>query len=148
MNLKNDQKENLMRSITRKAQKIIKEQTGFKVTLMVCKSVSSTRTPNAMLSVIASALKMNPDSFEQKQRTKSISELRFLAAIFLRKHFPTLTLKQIGILFGGKDHSSILYSLERGKNLLLVNDLQFSKKYSIVVRAVNIWLKNEDTYLN
>ena len=83
---------------------------------------------------------MSPACYKAQSRTRNISELRFVATIFLRKHFPAVTLKQIGELFGGKDHSSVIYCYARAKVLLAIKDPSFTKKYVMALKSVNQWL--------
>ena len=135
------QQTSLVRHITRAAQQQIKQQTGMRVTLVLCAPGKPGKTPEEMLLVIAGALKMSPDCYGLKDRSRNVSELRFIAALFLRKHFPALTLQQIGVLFGGRDHSSVLYCLARAKVLLAIKDLMFCKKYATALKSGNQWLQ-------
>lgn len=100
-------------------------------------------TPQKMLKVIAISLGMSPDTFRVKSRMRDISEMRFLGAIFLRRHFPMITLQQIASLFGGQDHTSILNGIARAHSLIYVGDLRFITKYKTVLNSVNLWLRRE-----
>ena len=97
-----------------------------------------------MLHIIAVALGMNPDSYRMKTKVRHIVELRFVAAILLRRNFPTMTLHQIATLFGGQDHSSIISGLARANDLIYTGDPRFLKKYNTALKAVDLWLKKEE----
>jgi len=100
-------------------------------------------TPARMLHVIALALNMSPECYKMKTRVRNIVELRFIASILLRQHFPALTLQQIASYFGGQDHTSVINAISRAHNLLYVRDEQFIKKYNTVLKSINSWLKKD-----
>ncbi len=131
------------RRITRLAQRQIKDKTGLKVDLLLSTAGKLSKSPDAMLCTIANSLSMSGLCYQLKDKSRDLTELRFLGAHFLRKHFPGITLKQICVLFGGRDHTSILYSLTRATALLTGKDPQFSKKYNIVQKSINEWLLSE-----
>jgi chromosomal replication initiation ATPase DnaA len=135
---------NTARHIARLAQQQIKTQTGMRVTLLVCPSEYTNKTPERMLTVLATALDMSPACYRMKTRLRNISELRHIAALLLRTNFPGITLQQIATLFGGQDHTSILYGLTRANNLIYTEDPRFIKKYNIALKTVNQWLKRGD----
>jgi chromosomal replication initiation ATPase DnaA len=94
-----------------------------------------------MMEVIALALNLSPNCYKMKTRARHIAELRFICALFLRMHFPYITLQQIATLFGGLDHSSIISGLARANNLIYTGDLRFIKKYNTALKSVNLWLR-------
>ena len=131
------------RHIARSAQQQIKDQTGMLVTMVLYPSDNTLKTPERMLHIIAAAFNMKPNIFKQKTRVRDIVELRFIAAMFLRSNFPTITLQQIAMLFGGQDHTSIISGLTRANNLIYSEDARFLAKYNIALKAVNRWLRND-----
>ena len=118
------------RHIARSAQQQIKMKTGMRVNMVLYSPEADAQTPEEMLRVIAKALGMSPDSYKLKNRERYIVELRFIAALLLRRNFPKMTLHQIGTLFGGQDHTSI------------IGDPRFVTKYNTALQSVNLWLKN------
>ena len=131
------------RHIARSAQQRIKDKTGMLVTMVLYPSDNTLKTPERMLHIIAASLGMNPNCFQLKTRTRDIVELRFIAALCLRSNFPTITLHQIAVLFGGQDHSSIISGLARAHNLIYTEDERFLEKDQSALKAVNLWLRNE-----
>jgi len=95
-----------------------------------------------MLHIITAALNMRPDIYSMKTRKREVAELRFLTSLLLRKFYPRVTLKQIAILYGGQDHTSIMNGIDRATNLLETYDLDFTKKYNTALNAVLSWLKD------
>lgn len=132
---------NAARHIARSAQRQIKDKTGMRVTILLCPRESAQNTPEAMLGIIAPALGLKTECFRLRSRTRDIVELRFLAAMFLRRHFPHITLHQIAELYGGHDHTSIISGLARANNLIYTGDTRFINKYNTVEKAVDLWLK-------
>lgn len=78
------------RHIARSAQRKIKSKTGMRIAIMLCPNENNYNTPEAMLEVIATALGMSPKCYRMKTRTRDVVEMRFIAALLLRMHFPGL----------------------------------------------------------
>lgn len=131
------------RHIARTAQQQIKDKTGMDVTMLLYPSQNTMKTPERMLHIIAAALNENPHNYKLRTRVRNVVELRFIAAMFLRSNFPTITLQQIASLFGGQDHTSIISGLARAYDLIYIGDERFVKKYKAALAAVNSWLCNE-----
>jgi len=132
-----------VRHIARVAQQEIREKTGLHMHLMLpIQNIG--KSPERMLHVIALALDMNPQCYKMKTRVRNIAEMRFIAAIFLRQNYPTLTLQQIAKLFGLQDHTSIMSGLARAYNLIETGDTRFIKKYNAALKSVNSWLKGKE----
>lgn len=134
---------NTVRQIARNARQTIRNKTGMKVDVMVLHPENEMKKPEKMLQVIATALGMTPESYRVKSRARDLCELRFLGAMFLRTHFPRVTLYQIAGMFGGQDHTSVINGLARAHNLIYTGDLTFVRKYEQSLQAVNLWLKSE-----
>lgn len=130
--------------IIRIAERQIKTKTGMAVTLVLCPSENTRKAPEQMLRVIANALNTNAQYFQQKGRKREIVELRFLTALLLRRYYPNITLKQIALLFGGQDHTSVMNGLTRATELLEINDPLFTSRYDIAIGAVSSWLKEAE----
>jgi len=60
-------------------------------------------------SAISSAFKINLDSLVGKGRTKEVAEARMVAMYLTRAH-TDLSLKTIGLYFGGRDHSTVVHA--------------------------------------
>lgn len=131
------------RTITRTAEISIKKQTGLSLNLLACSNYHLARTPEKMMTIIAACLGMDESAFTLRSRERNVVELRFLTAYFLRSYFPTITLHQVSVLFGGQDHTSIMNGLARTNMLLQANDMRFMAKYEIVLKSVNLWLRKD-----
>jgi len=52
---------------------------------------------------------INLDSLVGKSRTKEVAEAR-MVAMYLAREYTNLSLKTIGIYFGGRDHSTVVHA--------------------------------------
>ena len=132
------------RHIARSARQQIKNKTGIGVNMVFYPTTVGQKTPENMMAIVAGSLGMGYDCFKLRSRERNVVELRFLAALFLRRNFPLLTLQQIAGLFGGLDHSSVVSGLTRAHNLIFTNDQRFIKKYNTVLNTVDLWLRKEE----
>ena len=73
-------------------------------------------TPVYVVAVIARHFSINPEDILGKSREKTISLARHIA-ILLCRELIGLSLVQTGSIFGGRDHSSVLYSIKKIKQL-------------------------------
>jgi hypothetical protein len=62
-----------------------------------------------------------------KGQTRKIDAVnaRHGAMWLIRKNMPFMSLKQIGFLFGGRDHSTVIHGIEQVDNALSINSTQF-----------------------
>lgn len=101
---------------------------------------TSLELPRRMLDVIAASLQLSPFSYALRARTRLISDLRFVGALLLRQKFPNITLHEIGLLFGGQDHTSILNALRKAEMYLYTGNTEFTEKYITAARTVDEWI--------
>jgi chromosomal replication initiation ATPase DnaA len=106
---------------------------------------SGLKTPEHMMEVIAGALNMSASCYSMRSREREIVELRFLASMFMRTHFPYTTLQQIAALFGGLNHSSVINGLARAYDLIYTGDSLFISKYNAARKAVDAWMDETRT---
>jgi chromosomal replication initiation ATPase DnaA len=116
----------------------------MEVDLVLCPTDNTFMTPERMLHIIAIALDMNPRCYKMRTRTRNISELRFIGAVLLRRHFPDITLIQIASFFA-QDHTTIISGVTRANNLLYSGDLRFIKKYNTALKSVYLWLRKGES---
>jgi chromosomal replication initiation ATPase DnaA len=131
-----------VRTMARDAETKIRKQTGMGISLMVCPPDNQQKTPEQMMQKIASVLHMSPECYVVKMRQRDIVDLRFIAAHLLRRYFPGITLNDIALYFGGRDHTTIINALRKTNDLLQTNDLCFTTKYYHVIRALNEWIND------
>ena len=134
---------NTARHIARSAEQQIKTRTGLRITLLLCPSDTNRKKPEHMLRMVANTLNVDYEHFKTNSRKRDIVELRFIGALLLRRFYPNVTLKQIGSLFGGQDHTSVINAVSRAYKLLDTKDIIFTTKYNNALNTVNLWLKEQ-----
>jgi len=82
-------------------QRVLREILGARHTTSV--SIESVQ------STVSNAYKINLDSMVGKGRTKEVAESRMIAMYLTREH-TDLSLKTIGLYFGGRDHSTVVHA--------------------------------------
>ena len=93
---------------------------------------SSTESPSSALSItsiqkaVANEWGVTPEGLKSKTRTKTLTIPR-QAAMYLCRELLSLQLVEIGNGFGGRDHSTVIHSLERAA-ILLKQDLLFTQR--------------------
>ncbi len=85
------------------AQKEIKSTLG---------TISRRLTPGTITSAVAEAFDISPSQLKGKQRKRNILIPRQVAISLLRE-LTSMSLKEIGAFFSGRDHSTVLNSIER-----------------------------------
>lgn len=83
-------------------------------------SVSKKVSPRKVLSVIARAYKIKTSELTGKCRKANLATARHIAAYFLRKELE-LPLEQVGLLLGGRDHTTIMHATEKIDRLFSTN---------------------------
>ncbi|MBW4479657.1 MAG: chromosomal replication initiator protein DnaA [Tolypothrix brevis GSE-NOS-MK-07-07A] len=74
-------------------------------------------TPEAILSVVADALNISIEDLKSNSRRREISWARQIGMYLMRQH-TNLSLPRIGEVFGGKDHTTVIYSCDKIAKLL------------------------------
>jgi chromosomal replication initiator protein len=104
-------------------QRVLREMLGTRHTSIV--SIESVQ------STVSSVFKINLDSLVGKGRTKEVAEAR-MVAMYLTREYTDLSLKTIGLYFGGRDHSTVVHACRWVEERLkedpifsrLINDLK------------------------
>lgn len=126
--------------ILRAAEVSISLQTGLDVKLVAMESLYEMPAGiEVMLGIIAEALGMTMDDYYEGRKRQYV-DLKCVAAMFIKKHYPEVSLEKIGELLGGLDHSSVLYSIRRGNDYLLTTESRFGTKYKLALNAVEKWI--------
>jgi chromosomal replication initiator protein len=85
--------------------------------------VSSTKLSTVTIQkAVAQEWGVTPDGLKSKTRTKTLTVPR-QAAMYLCREMLGLQLVEIGNAFGGRDHSTVIHSLERANQLLKTNTI-------------------------
>jgi chromosomal replication initiator protein len=96
-------------------------------------------SPEAVIQTVAETFKVSVDDLKGNSRRREISVARQVAMYLMRQH-TDLSLLKIGELFGGKDHTTVMYSCEkiaqlRNRDLELAQTLrQLSDKINYTSR--------------
>jgi len=77
-------------------------------------------------SVVSNMYKINLDSLVGKGRTKEVAEARMIA-MYLTREYTDLSLKTIGLYFGGRDHSTVVHAC-RWVEARMQSDPSFSRQ--------------------
>ena len=94
-----------------------------------------TASPETILEVSAEILKVSTDDLKSASRRREISHARHIAMYLMRQH-TDLSLPRIGEKFGGKDHTSVMYSCDKIAKLLRT-DRQLNQTVSLLSDRIN-----------
>lgn len=107
------------------AQKEIKSTLG---------TISRRLTPGTITSAVAGVFDISPAQLKGKQRKRNILVPRQVA-IFLIRELTSMSLKDIGAFFSGRDHSTVLNSIERVTELR-ENDPELDRRIEEIKRKL------------
>jgi len=74
-------------------------------------------TPDKIKSVVSNYFSLKPEDLESERRSSDYVVPRQIA-MYLIRDLTNLSLPQIGDIFGGRDHSTVLYSIDKIKKEL------------------------------
>jgi chromosomal replication initiator protein len=106
---------------------------GIPVTLAMAQQVLGDLLPERrrritlddIVSVVTDHFGLRRAELQSKRRTKALTEPRQLC-MFLARRLTNLSLEEIGVFFGGRDHSTVLYGAERVMGRV-AHDLELKK---------------------
>ena len=101
---------------------------GLKIASQVDARIAMGNNPEHIVSSVCRHFKIDAVRLLSHTRVREVSYPRIIAIHKIRKT-SGMTLKEIGKMFGGRDHSTILYSLETYGDLMKY-DKQFQKMVS------------------
>ncbi|MGK7891560.1 MAG: chromosomal replication initiator protein DnaA [Leptolyngbyaceae cyanobacterium] len=88
-------------------------------------------TPDAVLTAVAEILNVSLDDIKGNSRRREISSARQLGMYLMRKH-TDLSLPKIGEFFGGKDHTTVIYSCDK-----IAKQIEKNPELSRTIEQVN-----------
>ncbi|MGF1500111.1 MAG: chromosomal replication initiator protein DnaA [Elainellaceae cyanobacterium] len=88
-------------------------------------------TPEAVLMAVAATLNVSVDDLKGSSRRREISTARQIGMYLMRQH-TDLSLPKIGEMFGGKDHTTVMYSCDK-----VAQQLEQNAELSRALRQVN-----------
>ena len=92
-------------------------------------------SPETIINVVAEVLKISPEDLKGSSRRREISHARHIAMYLMRQH-TDLSLPRIGEEFGGKDHTTVMYSCDKIAKQLR-KDRQLSQTISQLSDRIN-----------
>lgn len=117
------------------------DQRGIPMRLPISRTQQMVKKPMDMLRVIANTLQMSVENYIERNRSREVVDLRFLSAKLLRHYYPNITYKEIGALYGGQDHTSIMNAIGKANDLLYIGDKSFTQKYQAALNSIEQWIK-------
>ncbi len=90
--------------------------------------------PERILTTVAEAYGVKPDALCGRRRTHSVVQPRQVAMYLLRQ-FTELSLAEVGAMFGGRDHTTVIYACERVAERLNI-DASFSDKLNGLISTL------------
>lgn len=95
-----------------------------------------TASPETILEVAAEVLNVSTEDLKSSSRRREISNARHIAMYLMRQH-TDLSLPRIGEKFGGKDHTSVMYSCDKIAKQLR-KDRQLNQTISLLSDRINL----------
>lgn len=81
------------------------------------------KSQNIIINIMCNSFNVSHRDITSKSRIQYLTRIRHITAYFLKQK-TSLTLFEIGNLLGGRDHSTVIYSIDK------VNNRQFDKVLS------------------
>lgn len=100
-------------------------------------------SPDAILMVVADAFNISIEDFKGTSRRREISWARQIAMYLMRQHTP-LSLPRIGEEFGGKDHTTVLYSCDKITQLQK-SDLTLAQTLRCLSDRINLASRSQNS---
>jgi len=90
--------------------------------------------PERIVTTVAEAYGVRPDALCGRRRTHSVVQPRQIAMYLLRQ-FTELSLAEVGALFGGRDHTTVIYACEKVAERLNIDPV-FSDKLNGLISTL------------
>jgi chromosomal replication initiator protein len=91
-------------------------------------------TPERILAAVAERFAVKSDAMCGQRRTRSISQPRQVA-MYLMRQLTDLSLMEVGRMFGGRDHTTVLYACERVAAQISLDE-QFSERINSLISTL------------
>ncbi|MFH0888336.1 MAG: chromosomal replication initiator protein DnaA [Planctomycetota bacterium] len=88
-----------------------------------------------IMDVIASYFNLSASELQSKTRVKSVSMARQMGLYVTRQLKPEMSLEEIGAAFGGREHSTVIHSIEKVRKRIQ-KDSQFKDTLNLLVAEI------------
>ena len=141
---------NLIQEYLGFAQKEIKIKTGRDVRIycdaFTGKLEINVIPPQELVKVMAEEMGLSKQDINSKDRVSYLINARAVIVMLLLKYYKIITLKKIGLLLGGKDHTTIIHTKRRAQQWMEANDAIFMEQYTRVDNRIKEYLKTTVNY--
>ena len=93
-------------------------------------------TPEYIITTVEKYFNLRENDLKSSSRSQNIAFPRQIA-MYILKNYTDLSLKQIGTLFGGKDHTTVMHAVEKINNSK-ASDPTVEKMLSDILKDINI----------
>jgi chromosomal replication initiator protein len=93
-------------------------------------------TMNSIKQIVSNYYGIPIDVMESKLRKHEVALARQMA-MYLAKHLTQLSLKSIGINFGGRDHSTVIHAIGKVEQSIMLNT-EFARKVKKIEQKISI----------
>lgn len=66
-----------------------------------------------IMDAVCTYFQLTEEELKSSRRTRVLSDARTFAIYFIKKHLPKVTYKKLGEMFGNRDHSTMMYALDK-----------------------------------
>lgn len=73
---------------------------------------------NYIIQVVAERFGLSPDDVKGKRRSHKTMEARLICYYTIKKCLTNCSLRQVGIVLGGRDHSTVIHGVDRVNDLI------------------------------
>lgn len=98
-------------------------------------------SPEIIMQIVADAFEISIEDLKSASRRREISKARQIGMYLMRQH-TDLSLPRIGEAFGGKDHTTVMYSCDK-VNQKQQKDWEFSQTLSELSDRINLVSRNQ-----
>lgn len=91
-------------------------------------------TPERIIAVVAEQFGVRPEALCGQRRTRTIAMPRQVA-MYLTRQLTDLSLVEIGRLFGGRDHTTVLYACEKVAGMIAA-DPSFAERVNALISTL------------
>lgn len=96
-------------------------------------------TAELIMETVCNCLSIKMEELTSACRKRPLTEARYIAIYMIKIRFKEMTFKSIGQLFGNRDHSTIIYSIDT-TNDLLATDFDFKYKFKTIEKLLGFEL--------